>query len=433
MSLGPFGRGGTVTGHVAPGWESVRLAFEDNFCLNLELGAQCVIYHKGTKVVDLHGRSSKVPSYTADTLQCIWSCGKNLGATAIAVLADRGLLRYDDLVTKHWPEFGQHGKGEVTIADVMRHEAGVPFFSGPSDVTDATLDVALSMSQVAPVEEVDKAIENSGSFKNPDLLRCYHAMSREWLVSGIVRRVDPGGRSLGRFINDEIAQPLGVAVFSGMPPERRREHQIVDVAQMPLSFNLAFNVVPAMMGLGDKALRFYLKAMQDKSLPIHRACVDFIPKPATPAYANDPRVQGLEIPSATSLGNARAIARINACLCNGGELDGVRLMSRGAADAALAECVSRFDACLLTTTSFSQGGFADLNVMEGEGVNPSTREAFRDYVGWAGWGGSISVWNPKTGVAVGYVMTGMGNSAIGGPRTDRLLTAVKECLANGCD
>ena len=29
---------------------------------------------------------------------------------------------------RHWPEFGQHGKGEVTVEDVLRHEAGLPFF-----------------------------------------------------------------------------------------------------------------------------------------------------------------------------------------------------------------------------------------------------------------------------------------------------------------
>jgi len=83
FGLGPFGLGGTVTGSTAPGWESVRAAFEDNFAKNLELGAQLVVYHGSTKVVDLVGYSSKQPGYTAETLQCVFSCGKKHGGCGL--------------------------------------------------------------------------------------------------------------------------------------------------------------------------------------------------------------------------------------------------------------------------------------------------------------------------------------------------------------
>ncbi len=82
-------------------------------------------------MVDLWGKSSKQKEYGPNTLQNVYSSGKNLEAVSIAILVDRGILQYSDLVMKHWPEFGKHGKESVTIADVLRHEAGLPFFSDP--------------------------------------------------------------------------------------------------------------------------------------------------------------------------------------------------------------------------------------------------------------------------------------------------------------
>ena len=46
--------------------------------------------------------------------------GKQIETVVMALLVDRGLVEYDDLVVKHWPEYGQGGKDMITIADVMR-------------------------------------------------------------------------------------------------------------------------------------------------------------------------------------------------------------------------------------------------------------------------------------------------------------------------
>ena len=139
---GPFGSGGTVVGYSK--YEGVRKAFEENFARRLELGAQLVVYEKGEKIIDLYGYAPETETqqqngvkagYDGDTLQCVFSSGKNMEAIAMAMLVDRGLVDYDDLVTKHWPEFGANGKDTITVADVMRHAGGVPLIVDPNSKT----------------------------------------------------------------------------------------------------------------------------------------------------------------------------------------------------------------------------------------------------------------------------------------------------------
>ena len=88
------------------------------------------------EVVDLWA-SSVSPSYSGDSMQTIWSSTKNLTALAMAMMVDRGLLAYSDRVAKHWPEFGQKDKHLITLADVLRHEGGLPFFSKQMDIEDS--------------------------------------------------------------------------------------------------------------------------------------------------------------------------------------------------------------------------------------------------------------------------------------------------------
>lgn len=183
---GPFGKGGIVNGFVARGWEEVREAFEENFALNMELGAQLVIYQHNNVVVDLCGRASKQKVYGVDTVQMMYSSGKNMEAIVMAILVDRELISYDDLVIVHWPEFGGGNKGDVTIADVLRHEAGVPFFSGesfinhilvisqfvsslfltidPKDILNSWKDTKLTCKCLEEIEPMERAIEGAAKW-----------------------------------------------------------------------------------------------------------------------------------------------------------------------------------------------------------------------------------------------------------------------------
>ena len=116
----PYATGGIIDGYVAPGWDKVRDAFSANFADGQEVQAQlCITRGDGEMLVDLMGVNSSVASdtstnsavkYTLDTIQPIWSCGKNLEVLVVAILVDRGLVQYDDPICKHWPAFAKQGK-----------------------------------------------------------------------------------------------------------------------------------------------------------------------------------------------------------------------------------------------------------------------------------------------------------------------------------
>jgi CubicO group peptidase (beta-lactamase class C family) len=135
----------------------------------------------------------------------------------VAILVDRGLVRYDDLVTRHWPEFGKdNGKENITIADVMRHEGGVPFLVDPKS-PDGNSTIVITPEDVASIDGLEDKIcsapVNSG--------RMYHAITRGWLINGIVRRVDPARRTLGVFMKEEICDRFGLTYFCGIPAEEQ--------------------------------------------------------------------------------------------------------------------------------------------------------------------------------------------------------------------
>eukprot|EP00602_Paraphysomonas_sp_CaronLab_P009568 CAMPEP_0185020148 /NCGR_PEP_ID=MMETSP1103-20130426/2743_1 /TAXON_ID=36769 /ORGANISM="Paraphysomonas bandaiensis, Strain Caron Lab Isolate" /LENGTH=522 /DNA_ID=CAMNT_0027550871 /DNA_START=241 /DNA_END=1809 /DNA_ORIENTATION=- len=245
IGKGPFGDGGVVQGYVSDGWEPVRRAFEENFALNMELGAQLVIYHGENVVVDLHGKSSKQKVYSADTIQNIYSSGKNMEAIVMALLVDRGVISYDDLVVKHWPEFGDGNKSDITIADVLRHEAGVPFFSDPDDMANPWKDTQLTCNCLESIAPMERAIERAGKWH---LLgrRHYHAVTRGWLLSGIVRRVDSKGRTLAQFMRDEICIPLQLDIYCGIHPSEQSLLEIANIKNMP--FLGAGTIIKAVAG-----------------------------------------------------------------------------------------------------------------------------------------------------------------------------------------
>ena len=268
--IGPFGYGGgLISGFVKPGWEAVRAAFEENYKVGFELGSQLCIYSGTEVVVDLWGKSSDQKQYSATTLQNIFSCGKNMEAICIAVMVDRGLLSYEDLVSKYWPEFGQHGKDSITIADVLRHEGGVPFFSDPNDRHDWKKDKKLVEGDIEGSEKIEKIVEDSGKW---DLLgdRHYHSWTRGWILSGVIKRVDPRHRTLGQFMREEVCAPLELDIFCGMSAEEQSNYQIADIKAMPLSYSAPFLIAPAMVGFGEKSVVGAIKMVSDKQNPVRR-------------------------------------------------------------------------------------------------------------------------------------------------------------------
>ena len=124
-----------VEGVVAPGFESVKQLYEHNMSTLAERNTQLCIYVGEECVVDLWASAIDDSSFSADSLVNVFSSGKSLEAITMAMLVDRGLLDYDARITDYWPEFGGNRAPDTTIADLMRHEAGMAAF-------DTTLEPA---------------------------------------------------------------------------------------------------------------------------------------------------------------------------------------------------------------------------------------------------------------------------------------------------
>ena len=136
--------------------------------------------------------------------QMIFSSGKSVMALAIAMLVDKGLLKYDDKVSQHWPEFGQKGKEDLTVADVLRHEAGLTNLCRLLQKTDA-LRPSIKKNALGKVIE-DTELNFPADNLNEDgseSKRKYHALTRGFILNEIHRRVDPMNRTLGELLQQE--------------------------------------------------------------------------------------------------------------------------------------------------------------------------------------------------------------------------------------
>uniref|UniRef100_A0A0K0DAZ5 Beta-lactamase domain-containing protein n=1 Tax=Angiostrongylus cantonensis TaxID=6313 RepID=A0A0K0DAZ5_ANGCA len=189
-------------GETAEGFDGVRKAFQQNFLDGWEAeGASLAVYVKGQKVVDLWGGYADkhaARKWKKDTLSVVFSCTKAVAAVCIAVLADRGRLSYDDLVSKHWPGFAKNGKENITIEWVMSHMSGLPY-----------LDTIITEDMATDHHRMRKVLEEEKPKFTPGMSSGYHALTYGWLVDQIVRHTDDKKRSIGQFLREEITGPNG--------------------------------------------------------------------------------------------------------------------------------------------------------------------------------------------------------------------------------
>ncbi|HIL97026.1 MAG TPA: class A beta-lactamase-related serine hydrolase, partial [Pseudomonadales bacterium] len=184
-----------VEGTVAPGFESVKQLYEHNMQTLAEKNTQLCVYHEETKVVDLWASVTDDSNFSADSLINIFSSGKSFEAIAMASLVGKGLLKYSTRIIEHWPEFGSNGKEALTVAELMRHEAGLAAFN-TSLKTQDLLTENIKLNNIGRIIE-----DHPQKFrKDGESRREYHAITRGWIVNEVFRRVDPAGRTIGEFL-----------------------------------------------------------------------------------------------------------------------------------------------------------------------------------------------------------------------------------------
>ena len=390
-------------GQVAPGFEEVEREFARNFAERGELGAACAAYVRGEKVVDLWGgvRDARDGSpWGEDTLVLVYSTSKGLAAMTLALAHSRGWLDYDERVAAYWPEFAQAGKADVTVRQLLGHEAGVP-------VVDERLDPAL----LEDFDRLSDAIAGQRPAWPPGTRHGYHGVSLGWYEGELVRRVDPERRTLGSFFAEEIARPFGLEIYFGAPDDLPRE-RLARIERIA-----AWKALPKMR---DLPRPMALAMLNPRSLSFRTFAN---PRLRRPADLDRAEYRRLEFPAGGAIGSARDIARAYAAFVS----DPPEL---GIGDATIGE-LTRFphppaggwhDEVLKVETAFSLGFARPL----GEFRFGSSDRAF----GHPGAGGSFAFGDPDRGVAFAYVMNRLGFHLNDDPREKPLRDALYRCLGS---
>jgi CubicO group peptidase (beta-lactamase class C family) len=198
-----------IGGFVEPGLGQVADEFERNFAERADVGAAFAVVCGGDLVVDLWGGFADGANgrrWRADTMQIVFSGTKGLTAVCITLLLERGLLELEAPVARYWPEFAAAGKDRVLVREVVAHRARLP-----------GLDAAVTWEEATDDRRMAALLAAQAQNQDPRAASTYHALTYGWLCGELVRRVD--GRSLGCFFEEEVAQPLGLELWIGLPKE----------------------------------------------------------------------------------------------------------------------------------------------------------------------------------------------------------------------
>ncbi|MGE0828268.1 MAG: serine hydrolase domain-containing protein [Hyphomonadaceae bacterium] len=369
-----------IEGFVAPGFEPVREAFAANFDEGGEIGAAFAAIQDGRTIADLwggHTSRKRDQAWARDTIVPIYSATKPIAAFIAARLIDTDGVDFDAPVARVWPEFGAEGKGEITIAQALSHQAGLAGFADPIDPA-LWLDppaLAAKLAETAPLWPPGSA---SG----------YHPLTWGYIAGEIVRRAT--GRTLGAILREDICAPRGVDFWIGLPDEHHaRSAEIARPTRLP--------------DLGPIT-------------PIKQAA--FLTKWAAPDRGGA-AWRRTEIPSGNGHGTARATAFLYSLYAEGGALGGEQMLSPIAYDALTRPRIDGQDLVLPFHVDWRAGIMGNSNGFYG----PDT-----DTLGHSGWGGSCGFGDAKNKLSAAYVMNRQSHHLMGDPRPLRIIEALYSCL-----
>jgi CubicO group peptidase (beta-lactamase class C family) len=299
---------------------------------------------------------------TTDTPFCVYSTSKGITAMVIHLLAERGALSLSDRIADHIPGYARHGKGEITIAHVLAHRAGVAGL--PKE--------ALDLDLLADREHLVELISDVKPASAPGKLLAYHAVSGGFILGEVVWRTT--GKSIRDVIAEEILDPLGF----------RWNNYGVDAGDLDavgLSYVTGPPLFPPISNLVTRALG----APVDKVIEI----------------SNDPRFLTGVVPAASVMTNANELGRFFEIFRQGGELDGVRIVTPETIRTALTEQSHlEIDFSLVFPTRFSYGLMLGAKLVSLYGRDTDLAFGHLGLINIMGWA------DPERGISGGLVTSG---------------------------
>lgn len=365
-----------IQGRCDEKFASVKDAFAKNFEHGLDIGASVAVTVEGENVVDLWAGKlvdAGNKTWQENTIVNVWSTTKTMAATVMLMLADRGLLDFNEKVCTYWPEFAQNGKENIQVRHIMSHSAGL-----------SSLDEPIVFQDFCDHDKIAVLLAAQAPWWKPGTQSGYHAITQGHLQNELVRRVT--GRTLGTFFKEEVTDPLGADFYIGTPTSAYPR------------IGLLLPPEPA----------------ADAGMDPDSIMTRTMTRPALDALISRTNSwREAEIPAANGHGNARSVARIHSAIACGGEVDGVRLMSEEGCRKIFEVQTDGNDLVLGTPVRFGMG--FGIN-SEYQPLSPNKNVCY-----WGGWGGSLAVIDMDEKMSFSYVMNRMLSGTTGDMRAANLL------------
>lgn len=404
-----------VQGHAEHGWGKVADVFRANFeGIPGEVGAACCVYADGRPVVDLWGGLADQQTnrpWVNNTISAVASATKGAAAICAHLLVQRGQLDLDAPVVKYWPEFGTAGKEHITVRWLLSHQAGLPCVDGP-----------LTFEEACAWHPVIRALEMQKPEWQPGTEHVYHSVTFGFLIGELVRRIT--NKSLGCFFSEEVATPLGLSAWIGLPEQQEPRVAKVHYAA-PFTLEEMTAGLIETTGLDTATVVAWINAVwgQD-SVQARAGVLGGALNPSTD-YMSTRAWRAAEFPCCNMFADARSLAKMYAATVS--EVDGIRLLSPATVE----------------TMTVVQ---TDKTQMHGLPVGldiPANRSFYMSLGFWRAcppmpWIGPTSFGHPGSGGSVGFAdidasvgfgyVTNSWSFRIGEPRASNLAVAVTECL-----
>lgn len=370
-----------ISGENDPRFDVLRDLLSGSIDAGTDLGGSISVTIEGETVVDIwggHADEAKTTPWGKDTITNVWSTTKTMMSLVALVLVERGELDVYAPVAKYWPEFAENGKENIEVRHLLSHTSGVSGWAQPF-TTEDLFDSEAAAAKLAA----------QSPWWEPGTASGYHALNQGHLVGEVVRRIT--GRTLGTFFAEEIAGPLNADFHIGLAPEHdHRVSPVIPQKDPPVDLSMLAPDSPCVLTLTGP------------------------PLDATAAHLDAWR--RAEIPAANGHGNARSVARVQAIVANGGEVDGVRLLSPETIDVIFDEQAKGLDLVLMNEQRFGIGyGLAD------SAIRPHVPDG--KICLWGGWGGSAIIVDCDRRMTIAYMMNMMLPEEQSDPRSQAIVRA----------
>jgi CubicO group peptidase (beta-lactamase class C family) len=222
---------------------------------------------------------------SVNTPICLFSASKAISAVLLHLLAEQGRINLLDPVSYYIPAFSAHGKGSISILQMLSHRGGVPSIPEDADL-ELLFDHAAALDLICAAQPTD----------HQGRIQAYHAITSGFIIDELIRVTT--GLNAQQYLNRYISKPMGMRYFRYGLTRR-------DQARVAINSTSGCDI-----DLINRALTSVLGKHPDEVV----------------AITNDPRFYQSVIPSANLFGTAEEVSRFYQMLLNHGEWQGQQIL-----------------------------------------------------------------------------------------------------------